>query len=232
MREIVLDTETTGLDPAAGHRIVEIGAVELVNHLPSGRVFHKYLNPERDMPLEAFAVHGLSSEFLSRHPVFSAIVDELVEFLGEDRLVIHNAAFDIAFLEWELKEVGRAGIARPRIVDTLALARQRHPMGANSLDGLCRRYGIDNTRREKHGALLDAELLAEVYIELLGGRQASLVLSAGPGRQARQSFGETRRAPRPTPLPPRLGEAEIAAHAALVATLGPDALWLSYERRV
>jgi len=229
MREIVLDTETTGLDPMLQHRIVEIGAVELINHVPSGRSFHRYLNPERDMPPDAFAIHGLSSEFLSKHPVFSAIVDELMEFLAEDRLVIHNAAFDVGFLEWELQRLGRAGIARSRVVDTLTLARQRHPTGANSLDGLCRRYGIDNTRREKHGALLDAELLAEVYLELMGGRQASLILSAGGGYRGRQSFGETRRAsPRPTPLPPRLSQIEIDAHAVLVGSLGSGAIWLSY----
>lgn len=228
LREIVLDTETTGLSPALGHRVVEIGAVELINHIPSGKVFHKYLNPERDMPEEAFAIHGLSAEFLGAHPVFSAIVDEFEQFLAADRLIIHNASFDVGFLEWELKALGRQGFAPERIVDTLALARQRHPTGANSLDGLCRRYGIDNTRREKHGALLDAELLAEVYLELIGGRQASLVLSSASA--ARVVATAARRGPRPSPLPPRLTDEEAAAHAALVATLGPEALWLAYPQ--
>ncbi len=228
LREIVLDTETTGLDPALGHRIVEIGAVELINHIPSGRTFHRYLNPERDMPQEAFAVHGLSSEFLSRHPIFSGIAEELEDFLGMDRLVIHNAAFDVAFLEWELKTLGRRGIDRLRVVDTLALARQRHPMGANSLDGLCRRYGIDLSRRELHGALLDAQLLAEVYLELIGGRQASLTLAmAGSGRLAERALA-ARRGPRPIALPSRLTPTEVAAHDALVASLGNEALWLGY----
>ncbi|MGE0211693.1 MAG: DNA polymerase III subunit epsilon [Parvibaculaceae bacterium] len=230
MREIVLDTETTGLDPASGHRIVEIGAVELINHIPSGRTFHAYVNPERDMPAEAFAVHGLTAEFLSAQRVFAAIADEFEGFVGIDRLVIHNAAFDVGFLDWELRLLGRAPIARARIVDTLALARQRHPTSPNSLDALCRRYGIDNARREKHGALLDAELLAAVYLELVGGRQASLALAA-----ARMSVGDprqveiARRSPRPVPLPSRLTADEEAAHARLVGTLGARALWLKFE---
>lgn len=230
IREIVLDTETTGLDPASGHRIVEIGAVELINHIPSGRTFHAYINPERDMPAEAFAVHGLSLEFLSAHRVFSAIADEFESFIGIDRLVIHNAAFDVGFLDWELKLLGRGPIARERIVDTLALARQRHPTSPNSLDALCRRYGIDNTRREKHGALLDAELLAAVYLELVGGRQTSLALAAASvaaGDPRRIEF--TRRSPRPVPLAPRLTPEEIAAHARLVGTLGAEALWREFE---
>ena len=233
IREIVLDTETTGLDPASGHRVVEIGAVELINHIPSGRTFHAYINPERDMPAEAFAVHGLSREFLSGHRVFAAIADEFEAFIGLDRLVIHNAAFDVGFLDWELKLLGRGPIGRERIVDTLALARQRHPTSPNSLDALCRRYGIDNTKREKHGALLDAELLAAVYLELVGGRQTSLALAAasvvaGDPRQ----IAVTRRDPRPVPLPSRLTAVEEEAHARLVASLGGNALWLAFGPEV
>ena len=176
MREIVLDTETTGLDPYQGHRLVEIGCIELVNRFPSGKVFHKYLNPERDMPAEAFAVHGLSVEFLRDKPFFHEICEELVEFIGDAPLVAHNANFDLGFLNAELERCKRVLVGRERLVDTLLLARRRHPAGPNGLDHLCQRYGIDNSRRTKHGALLDAELLAEVYVELIGGRQASLIL--------------------------------------------------------
>lgn len=174
IREIVLDTETTGLDPAAGHRIVEIGAVELINHVPSGRTFHAYVNPERDVPAEASAVHGLSTAFLRDHPCFSVIVDALEAFILADRLVIHNAQFDLGFLNAELVRLGRATLGAERAICTLTLARQRHAMASNSLDALCKRYGIDTSRRSKHSALLDAELLASVYLELIGGRQASL----------------------------------------------------------
>ena len=195
MREIVLDTETTGLDPASGHRVVEVGCIELLNRFPSGKTFHRYLNPERDMPSEAFAVHGLSGEFLKDKPSFSAIADELVSFIGEVPLVAHNAAFDFGFLNAELERAGKTPVARERMVDTLLLARRRHPAGPNGLDHLCARYGIDNSRRTKHGALLDAEILAEVYIELIGGRQASLILvesglAAGHGHQTGASCGQ------------------------------------------
>src|SRR3977135_2658106 len=176
MREIVFDTETTGLDPAQGHRVIEIGAIELVNRFPSGKTFHRYLNPERDVPAEAFAVHGLSGEFLKDKPLFAAVVEELIGFLGDAPLVAHNALFDLGFLNAELTRAGKALVARERLVDTLMLARRKHPAGPNRLDDLCSRYGIDNSRRSKHGALLDAEILAEVYIELIGGRQASLGL--------------------------------------------------------
>jgi DNA polymerase-3 subunit epsilon len=228
MREIVFDTETTGLDPYQGHRLVEIGCVELVNRFPSGRVFHKYLNPQRDMPAEAFAVHGLSADFLRDKPFFADICDELVEFIGDAPLVAHNANFDLGFLNAELERCGRILVGRERLVDTLLLARRRHPAGPNGLDHLCARYGIDNSHRTKHGALLDAELLAEVYIELIGGRQASLILvEAG---RATVSVGARAAiiVPRPTPLPPRLSAADLEAHAAVIATLGEKAIWREY----
>jgi DNA polymerase-3 subunit epsilon len=177
IREIVLDTETTGLDPATGDRIVEIGAVELINHLPTGNYYHQYINPERDMPAEAFNVHGLSAEFLADYPVFSAVAQEFLEFIGDGILVIHNAQFDMKFINAELSWMNRDILPMERVIDSLALARKRHPMGPNSLDALCRRYGIDNSRREKHGALLDSELLADVYIELIGGRQTTFSLT-------------------------------------------------------
>lgn len=230
MREIVLDTETTGLDPLNGDRLVEIGCVEMVNRILTGNVFHVYLNPERDMPQEAFNVHGLSSAFLSDKPLFMEKADEFLAFIAEDTLVIHNAAFDIGFLNAELDRAGRPLIARDRVVDTLALARRKHPGGPNSLDVLMNRYGIDSSRRVKHGALLDAELLAEVYGELLGGRQAMLVglveeevtaprLVAAQVAAARQ---------RPAPLPPRLTAEEVAVHAAFVEGMGEKAIWHAY----
>jgi DNA polymerase-3 subunit epsilon len=229
MREIVLDTETTGLDPAEGHRIVEIGAVELVNLVPTGRSFHRYLNPDRAMPAEAFAVHGLSDDFLRDKPRFRDVADEFLDFLGEARLVIHNAAFDMRFLNAELAAAGRPVLPETRAVDTVVIARQRFPGAPASLDALCRRFGVDNSGREKHGALLDSELLAEVYLELLGGRQPGLVLAETPGPARPAVAGEPaawRPAARPEPLPPRLSRAEAEAHAAFVARLGPGALWL------
>ncbi|MBX6426095.1 MAG: DNA polymerase III subunit epsilon [Variibacter sp.] len=228
MREIVLDTETTGLDPFQGHRIVEIGCVELLNRFPTGKTFHVYLNPERDMPAEALAVHGLSEEFLRDKPVFAEVADDLLAFLGDSPLVIHNGTFDLAFLNAELERLGRAPLSRERLVDTLMLARRKHPGGSNRLDDLCARYGIDNSRRTKHGALLDAEILAEVYLELIGARQAQLgftevIPAAAPG-----VVGVLHKT-RPQPLAPRLTAEERAAHAAFVATLGPDAIWRDYE---
>jgi DNA polymerase-3 subunit epsilon len=178
IREIILDTETTGLDPATGDRVVEIGAVELLNHLPTGRTFHVYINPERDMPKEAEAVHGLSSAFLSDKPIFAAIAQDFLDFIGDAALVIHTASFDMAFLNAELGFLRLGPIPPERVIDTLHIARQKHPGSANSLDALCRRYGIDNSRRTKHGALLDSELLADVYLELIGGRQTALILEA------------------------------------------------------
>src|SRR3974390_2466651 len=177
MREIVFDTETTGLDPFQGDRLVEIGCIELINRFPSGKAFHSYFNPERDMPVSALKIHGLTGEFLKDKPLFADKVDELLAFIGDDPLVAHNAMFDLGFLNAELERAGRAAVSRARVGDTLLIARRKHPGGANRLDDLCARYTIDNSRRTKHGALLDAELLAEVYVELIGARQAQLVLS-------------------------------------------------------
>ena len=172
MREIVFDTETTGLDPFQGDRLVEIGCIELINRFPSGKTFHCYFNPERDMPEQAFKIHGLSIEFLKDKPLFADKVEELIVFLGDAQLVAHNAMFDLGFLNAELERAGRAAVSRERMIDTLLIARRKHPGGSNRLDDLCVRYAIDNSRRTKHGALLDAELLAEVYVELIGARQA------------------------------------------------------------
>jgi DNA polymerase-3 subunit epsilon len=226
VREIILDTETTGLDPAKGDRIVEIGAVELLNHLPTGRTFHVYINPERDMPKEAEAVHGLSSTFLKDKPVFASIAQDFLEFLAEDVLIIHNASFDMAFINAELGFLQMPSIPPERVVDTLHIARQKHPGAANSLDALCRRYGIDNSRRTKHGALLDSELLAEVYLELIGGRQTALILEASVTRRAATMVAAQQISyQRPAPLPSRLTDEERAAHSAFVADLGEHALW-------
>ena len=225
IREIILDTETTGLDPATGDRIVEIGAVELLNHLPTGRTFHVYINPERDMPKEAEAVHGLSSAFLSDKPVFAAIAQEFLDFIGDAALVIHNASFDMAFLNAELGFLRLGPIPPEQVIDTLHIARQKHPGSANSLDALCRRYGIDNSKRTKHGALLDSELLAEVYLELIGGRQTALVLEAKATKKATTVVAAQITFQRPAPLPSRLTDEERAAHAAFVTALGDHALW-------
>ena len=225
IREIILDTETTGLDPATGDRIVEIGAVELLNHLPTGRTFHVYINPERDMPKEAEAVHGLSSAFLSDKPVFAAIAQEFLDFIGDAALVIHNASFDMAFLNAELGFLRLGPIPPEQVIDTLHIARQKHPGSANSLDALCRRYGIDNSKRTKHGALLDSELLAEVYLELIGGRQTALMLEATATKKAATVVAAQITFQRPVPLASRLTEEERAAHAAFVAGLGEHALW-------
>ncbi|HDR27941.1 DNA polymerase III subunit epsilon [Rhodovulum sp.] len=229
MREIVLDTETTGFEPSEGHRIVEIGAVELWNHLPTGRTYHQYINPERPMPTEAFQVHGLGDDFLRDKPVFRLVAAEFLEFVADARLVIHNAAFDMKFLNAELGWVGLPAIPWERALDTLAMARQKFPGSPASLDALCRRFGIDNSAREKHGALLDSEILAEVYLELVGGRQPDLVLSSGPAAGADAATGgEWRPRPRPKSLPPRLTEEEAAAHAAFVEGLGDKALWRQF----
>lgn len=230
MREIVLDTETTGLDPLNGDRLVEIGCVEMINRIVTGNVYHVYINPERDMPVEAFKVHGLSAEFLSDKPKFAEVADGFLEFIADDTLVIHNAAFDIGFLNAELDRAGRPVIRRDRVVDTLALARRKHPGGPNSLDVLMNRYGIDSSRRVKHGALLDSELLAEVYSELLGGRQAMLVglveeESAAPRLIAVEPVAARQR---PVPLPSRLTEADLSAHAAFMAGIGDKAIWNTY----
>ncbi|NCM98183.1 MAG: DNA polymerase III subunit epsilon [Rhodobacterales bacterium] len=226
MREIVLDTETTGLEPAEGHRIVEIGALELFNHMPTGRTFQRYLNPQRPMPKEAFEVHGLSDDFLRGQPLFSAIARDLLDFIGEATLVIHNAAFDMKFLNAELKAAGLPPLPFARALDTVVMARQKFPGSPASLDALCRRFGV-NTARDKHGALLDSEILAEVYLELIGGRQPNLVL-ATTARSPGTKPGITpdwRPKPRPQPLPARPTDAESAAHTALVASLGDGAIW-------
>lgn len=227
-REIVLDTETTGLSPQSGDRLVEIGCVELINHVPTGRNHHVYINPERDMPEEAFRVHGLSEAFLADKPLFSALADDFLSFIGDATLVIHNASFDMGFLNAELSWLGRPALTNP-VIDTVAVARQRHPGARVSLDALCRHYGIDNSRRTLHGALLDAEILAEVYLELIGGRQVALALSA----QDRINQGEERvpRAParqRPRPLTSRVSAEQQALHAGFVSGLGKAPLWGSY----
>lgn len=229
MREIVLDTETTGLDPGQGHRLVELGCIELLNRIPTGTTFHTYLNPERDVPAEAFAIHGLSTEFLQGHRRFIEIADEFLAFIGDAPLVIHNAGFDHAFLCAELKRAERMLIARERLVDTLLLARRKHPAGPNRLDDLCARYGIDNSRRAKHGALLDAEILAEVYVELIGARQAQLGLAESGERRVNAIDGAIVIRERPERLAPRLSEAELVAHREFVAGLGENALWLNYR---
>jgi len=223
MREIVLDTETTGFDPADGHRIVEIGCVELHNHVPTGKVWQTYVNPERDMPDGAYQVHGLSEAFLAEHPVFAEIVGDFLSFIGESTLVIHNAAFDLNFINAELGTLGFAPIPMARTVDTVQMARTRFPGAQASLDALCRRFNIDNSSRARHGALLDAELLADVYIELIGGRQHGLALVTGAGdgavREARPAQRQVR-APRPHAASP----AERAAHAAFLKQLS-DPVW-------
>ena len=228
MREVVLDTETTGLDPLTGDRVVEIGCIELFNRIPTGQTFHRYVNPERDMPASAFEVHGLSTDFLKDKPPFAEVAEDFLGFVGDAALVIHNAAFDAAFLNSELERVGKPLIARDRLVDTLLLARRRHPGAANRLDDLCARYGIDNTRRSKHGALLDAELLAEVYIELTGARQAALGLELVTSDKTAERERITVVQVRPVPLMPRVTAEDRAAHRAFVATLGENAIWRDY----
>ncbi|KPF99662.1 DNA polymerase III subunit epsilon [Rhodopseudomonas sp. AAP120] len=227
MREIVLDTETTGLDPLRGDRLVEIGCVEIFNRMPTGQVYHRYINPERDMPAEAFAVHGLSAEFLADKPLFAEIADEFVEFIGDAPLVIHNASFDIGFINAELGRLSRAAIPRERLVDTLLLARRKHPGVSNRLDDLCSRYAIDNSRRTKHGALLDAELLAEVYIDLIGARQSQLILAEVPSERTGVG-GDTPRRQRPIALTPRVTDADLEAHRAFIGLMGEKAIWNEY----
>ena len=227
-REIVLDTETTGLSPAMGDRLVEIGCVELINHIPSGRHYHVYINPQRSMPEEAFRVHGLSDEFLADKPLFAAVAQEFRDFLGDARLIIHNAPFDMGFLNAELERAGQRPLSNA-VIDTVMLARDKHPGARVSLDALCKHYGIDNSRRTLHGALLDSEILAEVYLELIGGKQVSLALIAETRVSGADAIAtRTIAARRPVALPPRLSESEIAAHERLVATLGADSVWAQY----
>jgi DNA polymerase-3 subunit epsilon len=228
LREIVLDTETTGLDARNGDRIIEIGCVELVNHIPSGQNFHVYLNPERPVAPEAVAVHGLTDAFLADKPRFAEAVSDFLAFMGEARLVIHNAAFDISFINAEFARLGLSPVRSDLVVDTLQIARRRHPAGPNSLDALCARYGIDNSRRTKHGALLDAEILAEVYLELIGGRQAGFDLETARSDAAIVAASARRRGERPAPLAARLDAAQVERHRAFVAGLGPKAIWTDF----
>jgi DNA polymerase-3 subunit epsilon len=228
MREIVFDTETTGFEPGDGHRIVEIGCVELMDHFPTGRTLQFYLNPERDIPIETQKVHGLSAEFLADKPLFADVADAFLEFLGDAPLVIHNASFDIKFINAELNRIGRKPIPLARAIDTIEIAKRKVPGARYSLDELCKRFGVDLSARTKHGALLDAQLTAEIYLELIGGRQRGLMLAPveiaaqaaeGGPRPARQ---------RPEKLAPLLTEAELAAHAAFVEKeLGEKAAWNS-----
>ncbi len=226
LREIVLDTETTGLSPASGDRIVEIGAVELINHLPTGKTYHVYLNPERDMPKEAEAVHGLSSAFLKDKPVFASQAEAFLQFVGDSKLIIHNASFDMSFINAELGYTNRLAIPSAQVTDTLAMARRTHPMGPNSLDALCKRHGIDNSKRTKHGALLDAELLADVYLEMIGGKQTSLGLAESRTvTKIHITQLNAKITQRPNSLLPRLTDAELDRHQAAIASLGDGALW-------
>ncbi len=229
MREIVLDTETTGFDPTEGHRIVEIGAVELFNHMPTGNTFHQYINPERDVPNDAFQVHGLSTEFLRDFPVFSAIADSFLSFVSNAPLVIHNAAFDMRFLNAELGWAKKPLLADTQAIDTLMIARRKFPGSPASLDALCRRFGVDNSAREKHGALLDSEILAEVYLELIGGRQPGFALAAQTRTGQKTRTEGWRPKPRQAALLPRLTEQEAEHHRAFIQSLGDGALWRKYD---
>jgi DNA polymerase III subunit epsilon len=222
MREIVMDTETTGLDPAQGHRIVEIGAIELLHHVPTGRHYHQYINPERDMPDDAFRVHGLGTDFLKDFPVFSAIVDGFLDFIADSPLVIHNASFDLRFLNAELLQVRRPLLPNARAIDTLPMAQRKFPGSPANLDALCRRFNVDGRARKLHGALLDSELLAEVYLHLKGGRQVDLGLAVqGAARRERVAVAATPRPRRYFPVPAE----ELARHEAFVAKL-KDPVWL------
>lgn len=227
MREIVLDTETTGFEPNEGDRIVEIGAVELFNHLPTGRTYHQYINPQRSMPEGAFGVHGLSAEFLSDKPIFKNIAQKFIDFIGSSKLVIHNASFDIKFLNAELGWVNRTLLPKSQAIDTLAVARRKFPGSPASLDALCRRFGIDNSSRLLHGALLDSEILAEVYLELIGGRQPDLILSGPTSQKTMSGTGahEWRPTPRLTPLVSRLSIEEKVAHDKFISTFETDTIW-------
>jgi DNA polymerase-3 subunit epsilon len=228
MREIVLDTETTGMDPFAGDRIVEIGCVELLNHIPTGNHYHIYINPERDVPAEVVAVHGLTEQFLKDKPIFAEIYADFLDFIGDAQLVIHNAEFDMKFINHHIQEMGAPPIPSSRIIDSLIMARQKFPGSPASLDALCKRFDIDNSNRTLHGAVLDSELLAEVYLELLGGRQTGLDLSSSQGGNAKTSdngicspLSKQRREPRIFSVP----EEELNAHQNMIKSLGDKALW-------
>lgn len=229
MREIVFDTETTGLDPADGHRVVEIGALELINHMPTGATFHEYINPRRSMPAEAFAIHGISDGDLAGKPYFEDIAAAFIAFIGDACLVAHNASFDIKFLNFELLRAGQRDLSANKTIDTLEVARKKFPGAQNSLDGLSRRFGVDTSQRVKHGALLDSEILADVYLELLGGRQSALLLDSGSRKPGSAQIGGVTTPiaarQRPAPRPSLLTDEERAAHAAFVETLGDATLW-------
>jgi len=229
LRELILDTETTGLDPKDNHRVIELACVELINYIPTGAFWHWYFNPERDVPKAATDVHGLTAAFLADKPLFGMVAEEILGVLGDARLIIHNAAFDIGFLNHEFGRLGHSPIDTGRVTDTLALARRKHPGSPNNLDALCRRYGIDNSTRTKHGALLDSELLAEVYLRLIGAEQAGLDLAA---QAVTAKTGEEIAIQiRATPLPPSLTPEEEAAHAAFIASLGPNAIWQRFAQK-
>ncbi len=229
MRELVFDTETTGLDPKTGDRLVEIGMVELVNHIPTGRTFHRYFHPERLIAAEALRIHGLDDAFLADKPIFSTAVAEIMDFIGDATLIAHNSSFDMGFLNFELGRCGHISVPDERVIDTLMLARRRHPAGPNSLDALCSRYRIDTGRRVFHGALLDAELLAEVYIELIGGRQAALLLGEEPAAPTLAAISNfVRIGARPEPRTFNVEAADLAAHRGLISKIGEKAIWNSY----
>lgn len=226
LREIVFDTETTGLDARNGDRLIELGCLEIVNRIPTGVEFHRFIHPEgRDVHPEAFNIHGISTEFLEDKPVFAEVVDDFLAFIGDAPLVAHNGTFDIGFINMELERVRRPLIMRERLVDTLELARRKHPAGPNSLDALCKRYGIDNSKRTKHGALMDSLLLAGVYVELLGERQTTLALSALDARTVARAAARAAAQPRPSPLPDRLTSDDVAAHGAFIDQLGEKSIW-------
>ncbi len=227
LREIVMDTETTGLDHKKGDRLIEIGCIELINRIPSGREYHQYINPEgREVHPDAERVHGISTASLADKPVFGNVVDDFLAFLGDDgSLVIHNANFDMGFINMELGRIGRPHVTPDRVVDTLAIARRKHPAGPNTLDALCKRYGIDNSKRVKHGALMDSSLLADVYVELIGERQAKLSLAKSTADTASNVVHLGKARPRPTPLPPRLTPGDEAAHLEFIESLGDKAIW-------
>lgn len=232
MREVVLDTETTGLDPRKGHRLIEVGSIEMINRIPTGREFHRFINPRRDIPMEAQEIHGISTEFLFDKPIFKEVVHDLLAFLGEDVIIIHNAQFDIMFLNHELELVGEKPLSFERVVDTLAIARRRHPAGPNTLDALCKRYAIDNSQRTKHGALVDSLLLAEVYVELLGERQATFGLQSVGGKSATtRRVGCRLTATRLGPLPAHITEADVEAHRVFIEKMNTPALWLRFWTR-
>ena len=230
MREIVLDTETTGLDPNAGDRIVEIGAVELNGHVPTGRTFHEYINPERTMSEGAFAVHGLGDDFLRTKPVFRQVALAFLDFLGDAKLIIHNAAFDMKFINAELVWAGLTALPVDRALDTLEIARRKFPGSPASLDALCRRFSIDNSARTLHGALLDSEILAEIYLELIGGRQPDFGLISVERTSAQDAAtGGLAKRSRLEPLPARLSDAERDAHRAFVEAMGNEAIWARFQ---